>query len=141
MPEQGTNSDLNGVPLRDAAVRLSMTVNALRMRIRRGGLRAYKIDGKWFVHLPEQEAEHAGEQPEQEPEQRGEPVTERDQQPAISALREIIDRQDREIAFLRAEVEARRQSESEFRVMLARQSAEITEPWEAVHRVVSFRSV
>jgi hypothetical protein len=122
MPEQWTNSGLNGVPLRDAAARLGMTVDALWMRIRRGGLQAYKIDGKWFVHLPEREAEHA-----QEPEQWGEPFTERDQPAAINAVREIIDRQDREIAFLRSEVEAGRQSEGEFRVMLARQSAEITE--------------
>jgi hypothetical protein len=126
MPEQGTNSGLNGVPLRDAAERLGLTVDAVRMRIRRGGLQAYKIDGKWFVHLPEHETEHLGEQPEQSAEQQGEQFTERDQDTAIGALREIITRQDREIAFLRAEVESRRQSESEFRVILARQSAEIT---------------
>jgi hypothetical protein len=127
MPEQGVNGNLNGVPLRDAAERLGTTVDAVRMRIRRGALQAYKIDGKWFVHLPEQKTEHASEQPEQDAEQRGEQFTERDQDTAISALREIIDRQDREIAFLRAEVESRRQAESEFRVILARQSAEITD--------------
>jgi hypothetical protein len=78
--------------LRDAAERLGVTVDAVRIRTRRGGLEAYKIDGKWFVHLPEHEGEHPGEQPEHEADQRGELFTEHGQDTAISALREIIDR-------------------------------------------------
>jgi transposase len=43
--------DLAGVPISEAAVRLGMSENAVRKRIRRKSLPAYKVDDRWYVVL------------------------------------------------------------------------------------------
>ena len=41
-----------GIPIGDAAAILGLTVDAVRKRIKRGTLRAYKKDERWYVVLP-----------------------------------------------------------------------------------------
>ncbi len=43
----------DGVPMREAAAHLGVSVAAVRQRIRRGSLDAFKgDDGRWFVRIP-----------------------------------------------------------------------------------------
>lgn len=60
------NNELNGVPLREAAERLGLTVDAVRMRIKRKSIQAYKADGRWYVVVPERD-QHATRTPLGEP--------------------------------------------------------------------------
>lgn len=41
-----------GLPIAEAAARLGISPAALRKRIKRGSVRAYKVDGKWYAILP-----------------------------------------------------------------------------------------
>lgn len=41
------------VPIQEAAVRLGLSIEAVRKRARRGSLTATKIDGHWFIALPD----------------------------------------------------------------------------------------
>jgi len=41
-----------GIPVAQAAQALGLSPNAVRKRIRRGSLSAYKVDGQWFIVLP-----------------------------------------------------------------------------------------
>lgn len=43
---------LDGVPIGEAAAQLGITTDAVRKRIRRRSLRAYKAGGQWYVVLP-----------------------------------------------------------------------------------------
>ena len=52
MPDQGPA----GLSVADAADRLGISRVALRKRLRRGSLTAYKVDGEWRVVLPEGDA-------------------------------------------------------------------------------------
>jgi hypothetical protein len=51
---QAADQDIDqaGVPIADAAAALGVSVDAVRKRIRRRSLRAYKRDGHWLVVLP-----------------------------------------------------------------------------------------
>ncbi len=43
---------MDGIPIREAAARLGITVESLRKRAQRGTITAYKVDGEWFIALP-----------------------------------------------------------------------------------------
>jgi hypothetical protein len=60
------NTGPNGVPLREAAARLGLSVDAVRMRIKRKTIHAYKVSDRWYVVLPEQ-TEHPTRTPYTEP--------------------------------------------------------------------------
>ncbi len=54
---------MDGIPIREAAQRLGITVESLRKRAQRGTITAYKVDGEWFiVPSDEQEQERDGRQ-------------------------------------------------------------------------------
>jgi len=107
-----------GVPLRDAAEALNISIDAARMRIKRGSLEAYKEDGQWRVILPEP-PEQTGEQGEQESEQSTERVHEQGEQPDQTP-QALIEQLQSEVAFLCEELTSRRDAERELRVLLAR---------------------
>jgi hypothetical protein len=47
-----TTVDLDGVDIAGAAAALGISPQAVRKRVRRGSLQAYKVDGEWRVILP-----------------------------------------------------------------------------------------
>jgi hypothetical protein len=51
-PVRGLDAEIAGVDVSRAAVLLGISHEAVRKRIRRGSLRAYKRDGVWYVVLP-----------------------------------------------------------------------------------------
>ena len=46
------DSQLNGIELNEAAAIMESTAEALRKKIQRGSLQGYKVDGRWYVVLP-----------------------------------------------------------------------------------------
>jgi len=52
----------NALPLIEAAERLGLSENALRLRIRRGLAAAHKRDGRWYVVVPD-DVDQSGDQP------------------------------------------------------------------------------
>lgn len=104
----------------DAADRLGMTSEAVRMRLKRGTLQGEKLDGRWIVYLdqteqpPKQPTEHdvvhdyTTDQttPEHAPRQ----PTERDQTETVAVYRELVASQSGEIEFLRGQLDRMRQS-------------------------------
>lgn len=44
----------NGIPVSQAAAQLGISLAAMRKRLQRGQLRAYKVEGEWRVVLPVQ---------------------------------------------------------------------------------------
>ncbi|KPV42423.1 hypothetical protein [Alicyclobacillus ferrooxydans] len=46
------DSQLNGIELNEAAALMESTAEALRKKIQRGSLQGYKVDGRWYVVLP-----------------------------------------------------------------------------------------
>ena len=96
--------------IREYAHAHGMTDNAVRMRIRRGTLTAVKLGGVVYVVGPDEPpTDHETDQATH----------------ATDALTDVSDRDDlveqlrSEVAFLRAELEARREAERELRVLLA----------------------
>ena len=71
-PNTRSVTDQTGVSIADAAERLGMTSEAIRMRLKRGTLPGAKIDGRWVVYL------EATEHPPKHSEQPTEHPTERD---------------------------------------------------------------
>ncbi len=46
---------MDGIPIREAAQRLGITVESLRKRAQRGTITAYKVDGEWFIALSDEQ--------------------------------------------------------------------------------------
>jgi len=89
--------------IREYAYAHGMTDNAVRMRIRRGTLTAVKHGGVVYVVEPDAPpTDHETDQTTH--------VTDRD---------DLVEHLRSEVAFLRAELEARREAERELRVLLA----------------------
>lgn len=89
------------VPVRDAAIALGISVDAVRARIRRRSLPAVKIDGEWKIELPKNlPATVATGGDQVTPDQ-----TDHDHTVApvvdLSPLVELIERQGKELADLR----------------------------------------
>jgi len=52
---------VNGIPISEAAKRLGMTVEATRMRVRRGSIPAHKgEDGRWYVDIDDVQGDVLG---------------------------------------------------------------------------------
>jgi len=112
-----------GIPLTDAAHRMGLSTIALRRRAERGTVEAYKIDGRWYVVVPEQSA------PVNEPVRDSGPLQGTASDTTIAQVRE-------ELAFMRGRVEtmhaleqeldARRREVEQLHVMLqtAQQTAQ-----------------
>lgn len=89
------------VPVRDAALALGISVDAVRARVRRGSLPAIKVEGEWQVEVPRNlPATVATDGDQVTPDQ-----TDRDHAVAsavdLSPLVELISRQAKELADLR----------------------------------------
>jgi excisionase family DNA binding protein len=87
----------------EAARRLGLTDDGVRKRIKRGKLQAIRDeDGRIYVVMPSSDADTDPSETVSEGSE-----TNSDNGPDSAILREIIDRQDAEIRFLRAELEDR----------------------------------
>ena len=85
----------DAVGISEAAERLGISVEAVRQRIRRGRIKAYKAtDGTWRIVLPSPTADQ-DTVPESKSTANGE------------VYRELIDHLEEEVSFLRHELEAR----------------------------------
>ena len=111
---------MNGVPISEAARRLGTSVPAIRMRIRRGTLYAYKRDGCWYVELDDQKATRAAEQdagaqqPARPPAQNRSPFTARLSGDHQGHHRdELVDQLRSENEFLRGQLATREREASE----------------------------
>jgi hypothetical protein len=56
--DDGLRTERPALPLREAAVRLGLTVEALRLRLEQGRARGFHRDGETFVYLNDSAAEH-----------------------------------------------------------------------------------
>jgi transposase len=122
--------DLAGVPISEAAARLGVSENAVRKRIRRKSLPAYKVDDRWYVVLDGLASDQAGDQVM---------ATSPDQAAARPAGqgnhdRELIDQLRSEVVFLRGQIEVKdreieewmRQAQQQ-RLMIARLESQLLE--------------
>jgi transposase len=87
--------DLAGVPISEAAVRLGVSENAVRKRIRRKSLPAYKVDDRWYVVLDDLASYQATDQATAR--SVGQDARDRD----------LTDQLRSEVAFLRGQVEVK----------------------------------
>jgi predicted ArsR family transcriptional regulator len=90
----------------DAADRLGLSSEAIRMRLKRGTLNGAKVDGRWVVYLGTHE-----QATEQQPTTDHTP-TEHDQTALVAAKDETINAQREEIAFLRHAIEQQRRDQT-----------------------------
>lgn len=86
---------MDGIPMREATIRLNMTANAIRKRIRRGTMQGYQVESQWFVILPDDDDDTEPTIAAQDGAERPDP---RDR---------LINHLEREITFLRGELERR----------------------------------
>ena len=86
----GQAAGRGGVPIAEAARVLGIAPEAVRKRVRRGTIRAHKVDGQWYVVLPERDAP---------PDNR--PATGQDH------YRELVDALRDEVSWLRQELAVR----------------------------------
>jgi hypothetical protein len=96
------------LPFEDAAARLGITTAALRKRIRRGkSLTGYQRDGRWYVLFPADASDPAaGANADTSSDAAADTASNNeDASMDTSLLREIIERQDRQIAFLQERVQ------------------------------------
>ena len=96
------------LPFEDAAARLGITTAALRKRIRRGkSLTGYQRDGQWYVLLPVDASETVARANEDTSGDAAKDTSSDTEDASMTAsfLREIIERQDRQIAFLQERVQ------------------------------------
>jgi hypothetical protein len=92
----------DGLDLDGAAARLGISREAVRKRLQRGTLKGRRVNGRWSVELPDDPDGRADD---------GRTRADGDQ------LTEVL--RD-ELAFLRRELETRRESERELRIIIAR---------------------
>ena len=113
-----------GYPIAEAARRLGLTPGAVRKRIKRGTLPAYKgLDGQWYVPVP-------GDSPQGSPPPDGhaEPAYDAAQDGGQAALYErLIDQQASEIAHLRGELQRTQEALAEERRIIAHLVARLPE--------------
>ena len=118
-------SEQRGIPIAEAARRLGMSPDAVRMRIHRKRLTGYKVAGSWFVVLPEANSERTSANTFEGS------ANERTAAPPDPDMVALLERQiailERELAQRNAELEARRESERELRILLAEQGRTVAE--------------
>lgn len=98
--EPTSDTDLQRYTITEAAQRLGISREALRLRVRRGRVVATKSDGQWYVHLP---TEGADIDPDMPPVQT--PVT--DQGVLVGELREALEHARGELTRVWAALEVR----------------------------------
>ena len=94
------DADLPHYTITEAAKRLGISREALRLRVRRGRVLASKSNGQWYVHLP---AEGADTDPDRSPDQ----TPDLDQGAIVTTLREDLEHARDEITRLWAALEVR----------------------------------
>ena len=102
----------DGVPIGEAATRLGLSVDAVRKRIRRRSLRAYKAGGHWYVVLPasrmrDQDATRTYDQDDR-------PGGDLD-----AGWSKLVDKLSDEVAWLRRRLEESEAAQTEMRRLLA----------------------
>ena len=93
-------ADRTGIPIAEAAAQLGLSVDAVRKRIRRGTLTAYKVDAEWRVVLPDRPGRGQDVVPNAVQDAGQDNVQDASTQELLAALRD-------EVTFLRRELEAR----------------------------------
>jgi hypothetical protein len=113
-PTGDLTSDRMAVTIAEAADRLGVTSEAVRMRLKRATLAGEKRDGRWVVYLPtptQQDGTGDHTAPERPSQQPTEQATERDPTPdptpLVAVYESLVASQREEIAFLRRELETR----------------------------------
>jgi len=98
----------------EAAARLGVTADAVRVRLRRGTLPGEKLDGEWFVHLPREPIRETSRETSRAPSHEASRLPDVDllavlaaKDETISAHAVALDRADAEVAYLRSELSAR----------------------------------
>ena len=94
------DADLPRYTITEAARRLGISREALRLRVRRGRVMASKSGGQWYVHLP---AEEADTDPVMPPDQ----TPDNDQRAIVTVLREDLEHAREEITRLWVALEVR----------------------------------
>src|SRR5262249_2114296 len=111
----------------DYALRLHLSTETVRMRIKRGTLAGQKRDGRWYVVAPVQATEQAEQPPEQptEPRLNGDQTTAQTLAAAVSALTaQLVEKdgqlgeKDPQIATLHQQLADRSREVAELHVML-----------------------
>src|SRR5919199_1969382 len=95
--------DQVGIPISEAAQRLNLSENAVRLRIRRGRLTAYKVNDRWLVVLPDQGSEHVTKQVSDQVDDRI--LTRSVDQPEISVYQQLVASLEDQVGFLRRTIE------------------------------------
>ena len=95
----------DALPLIEAAGRLGLSENALRIRIRRGLVAAHKRDGRWYVIVPDQVDQSADESRDQS--DSGDDRSTTSQATSQDRTDELIAAQRNEIEFLREQLDQR----------------------------------
>lgn len=83
----------------EAAARLGVTADAVRVRLRRGTLPGEKIGGEWFAHLPRETVRETSREPSRLPDA--------DLLAVVAAKDAALDHAEREIDWLRGELSGR----------------------------------
>jgi hypothetical protein len=131
---QAANGTGEQVDLLEAAHRLGIGVDAVRKRLTRGSLRGEKVDGHWFVWLPDVSG-NVRNFPDAE---RSIPDNVRTSvQPGVDELLAVERRRANDLAeqvgTLTRQLEARTTAEQELRVLLLRQSEQLARLLPAPH--------
>lgn len=82
----------DGVDVKTAAAQLGLSEEAIRKRIKRGTLDAYKVDGKWFIRLDKlpDSVQDTSSQPDNTQAQALQELVEARQQAAAAELRAAV---------------------------------------------------
>jgi len=114
------------VPLAEAARRLGITITACRKRVARGSLPAVKLDGHWFIDLDGVGTSRPVDAGSPRGVVRGTPAGEDTGTPPPALVAVLTRERDGlagEVAWLRAELEARRGEVRELHTLLAQAQA------------------
>jgi hypothetical protein len=102
-----TEDAADSVPLAEAAQRLGIREELVRQRIYRGKLQGRKVDGRWFVVVPDDKTGSDNGQTEPSGLSHQEQDATRPEEDSIDAVRTLIESQQQQIGFLQGELTAR----------------------------------
>ena len=134
-----------GATIAQAALALGVSREAIRQRLRRGTLPATKVNGQWFIHLDQLNRPGTAEPtPEPTPTGDARPTNPPDGSGDGVAYARLVDHLEKEIGFLREELQrkdellrseqdTRRREVSELHILLQRAQAQLPIPAIAPH--------
>ena len=145
-------ADVHEVPIDQAAARLGITVDALRLRIRRGKtIRGYKRAGRWYVLLPDDATDDAPDRDHDATAdvngQRGDGGRDASADATIAVYERLVDQQQAEIGRLVEQLAVKDEQLRQANVIIAQltqrpaellaPAAQVRRPWWAFWRPAS----